>query len=993
MAFQRRIGAWVAAFLGIFICAGAAKAADPASTVIAEAEQFKIVSPGWEAKKWGTNYYAATIANTFLSRKAYLGAPEQCDHTEATMEVTVPKAGTYLALVRYEAVYRFETQFRLRVTQGGKVKLDRLYGARDNVKIWAFKEGLKKEAVWSWGPVENVVWEGHDAAVELEAGPATLTLVADHQPGELAARRNVDLVMLTSDRAAVEQRLAKENYLPLDGMLTQAGDLYVRVHNAADGAAITLHVQPGKEHSPYWVHQRAWKPKEIAAKPGETTDWVEVGSLLDTLNDGQWAIDVKDGKKAGLKFDLEFGVPGAAGKIESIRRLKNLSGPIELAYDADTRYTHRVRPSDEVLYELVDYLKAQPITGKPPTRTLIYGYTFPPRPQDAKYTAALREFQKLMGGTALAADRLENLTPTADGLIKGYIDVRSVPTEKLEAYCAKLEAAGQAKQIAVVSMGDEIDLPKPPAKSDAAFVAWLKAQGLTPTDVDPGVSQDWSKIHYSPSGDAVKSNPGLHYYSKVWSFRWGIAQMKDRTEMLRRHLPSAHVGANFSPHGPGYLGDVHHWISVFREGGMTMPWGEDYIWQVPVGTQQMNEIVLDMFRAGVANHPDAKIQYYVMPHWPGNTQASWRRQFYGALAHGAKVINLFEFRPVQAAYTENHVSLPEMYQAVRVGIHELGQFDEIVQDGRVRPAQAGLWFSEAADVWNDNRPPFGAAKRTLYIAARHQQLPLDMVVEGDDLSNYKLIYLTDRHVSRAASKRLAEWVNNGGHLFATAGAGMRDEMDRPNEIIMDLLGVRETSLQISEDRINREKEDLPWAKPIADVGTDKLDPLPALGARSVLETTTAQRKLAFADGAAAYTVHGRATCCAFLPGLAYFYPAIPRRPLDRGTTDDSMAHFIPTAFNPAAARLINLSTTDIDRPVVTSEPLVENTVIESKHGTAIPLINWSGRPVKQLTVQLNIDVTGKDASLASGGKVSEGRRNGKRVFTLDLEVADALIIR
>ena len=27
-------------------------------------------------------------------------------------------------------------------------------------------------------------------------------------------------------------------------------------------------------------------------------------------------------------------------------------------------------------------------------------------------------------------------------------------------------------------------------------------------------------------------------------------------------------------------------------------------------------------------------------------------------------------------------------QAVRTGIHELGQFDEIVQDGRVRPAQA-----------------------------------------------------------------------------------------------------------------------------------------------------------------------------------------------------------------------------------------------------------------------------------------------------------------
>ena len=91
-----------------------------------------------------------------------------------------------------------------------------------------------------------------------------------------------------------------------------------------------------------------------------------------------------------------------------------------------------------------------------------------------------------------------------------------------------------------------------------------------------------------------------------------------------------------------------------------MPWAEDYIFQVPVGSQQMNFLSLDLFRAGIRNNPQAKIHFYVMPHWPGNTPASWRRQFYGDLAHGAKIFNLFEFRPVQAAYTENHCSSPEM---------------------------------------------------------------------------------------------------------------------------------------------------------------------------------------------------------------------------------------------------------------------------------------------------------------------------------------------
>src|SRR5438552_18591209 len=118
---------------------------------------------------WGENYFCATFANSFLSRKAFLGAPEQCDKCTASISVRVPKAGRYLALVRYEAVYRFETQFRLVVEQNGKKVLDRLYGARDNVKVWAFREKpgvphLKNEIAWPWGAVENVVWEGHDAA-------------------------------------------------------------------------------------------------------------------------------------------------------------------------------------------------------------------------------------------------------------------------------------------------------------------------------------------------------------------------------------------------------------------------------------------------------------------------------------------------------------------------------------------------------------------------------------------------------------------------------------------------------------------------------------------------------------------------------------------------------------------------------------------------------------------------------------------------------------
>jgi hypothetical protein len=172
----------------------------------------------------------------------------------------------------------------VRIEQAGSVKLDRLYGAGENVKVWPYWDRLKSEALAPWGAVENVVWEGHEAFVELEAGEAQIVLTATEQP-EPAARRNVDLVMLTSDVQQVADRIDKDMYLPLDGMLTQAGDLYLKLHNAG-ASPIQLTVPPGTEHSPYWIHNRKWKPKTIDAAARQSSDWIEVGSLLDSLNDG-----------------------------------------------------------------------------------------------------------------------------------------------------------------------------------------------------------------------------------------------------------------------------------------------------------------------------------------------------------------------------------------------------------------------------------------------------------------------------------------------------------------------------------------------------------------------------------------------------------------------------------------------------------------------------------------------------------------------------------
>ena len=971
----------------------------PNGLIICEAEEFQVATPGWQAGNWGDNYYAATLANTFLSRKAFLGAPEQCENATASIDIQVASAGRYLVLVRYEAAYRFETQFRVVVQQDDRQLLDRMYGARDNLKIWAFGQKLKREVGWEWGANENVVWEGHDAFVDLRPGRARITLVADQQPTP-AARRNVDLVMLTTDVEQVESRIEKESYLPLDGMLTQSGDVYVRAHNGGDELlTVSAHAFGGgtcQQHSPYWIHQRDWQPLEpLQVAPHETTDWVEVGGLLDSLNDGQWGLTVSPPSMARI----EIGAVTAAGEIEVINQFEGRLAGLPLAYHADTRYSRKLRHQRDVLFDLLDYLRAQP-AGNPPTLTPIFAQTFATG-IDAEYDAGVAELQAMFGLSAP-----EPGSPSNGVGPRGFLELRDIATEKLADYCRDLE--GRSDQIAVVSLGDEISLPSPSADMHESFRTWLRQRQLTPRDLNPAWGDDWDQVSYDPDPSRRGTAPGLYYWSRRYAHHYGIQAIKQRTDILREHLPHAGIGANYSPHYPldhAYLGEVNKWISCFRDEGMTLPWSEDYIWQMPVGSLQMNNINLDMFRAGVRGRPDAKIMYYVMPHWPGNRPPTWRRLFFGAVAHGMTMVNLFEFRPVQAAYTENHVSHNGMYAEILRSFRQLARFEDIVQEGQVRSGQAGLWFSETSDIWSDNHGPFAPAKRALYTAIRHRQLPLDFIIERDavdgTLDQYAVLYLTDAHVSQAASSRIAQWVADGGRLFATAGAGMLDEYDRPNQAVQELLGVEQVKLTIAPDtQLNYLKQDLPFATAIAQVtwtrdGQQTQQPVFAVRSHVTVHEATVEGT--FGDGTAAITRRavgqGEAIYAGFLPALTYYAAALPLRPVERSSRADSLNHFLPTEFDEEAARLIGAPGRGLVLDVECSQPLVEATIIESEHGVAIPLVNWSSAPVAGLDVRVTIDVPTGAVSLAGGGAVDVERQEGGTTFSLDLDVADALILR
>ena len=359
----------------------------------------------------------------------------------------------------------------------------------------------------------------------------------------------------------------------------------------------------------------------------------------------------------------------------------------------------------------------------------------------------------------------------------------------------------------------------------------------------------------------------------------------------------------------------------------------------------------------------------------------------------------------------------------------------------MRPAKVGLLLSSVDELHgrdqllarDDNNE-----RKALYYGLRHAQAPVDFLSEDDVIdgraNDYSLIYVTQQYLHSKAVDALRNWCESGGTVVAMCGGGFLNEFQKENPAAAKLYGANGTKIDTDPNLVSKyllkenvpflAKHDLPRYEPMDIVNWNlpglpkddkgKANPspshvfnVPVIVWKQPLKVDDATAIGTFKDGSPAVVkkAHGkgRAILFGFLPGQAYLKSTLGVRPVDRGATADSFAHYLPTGMSPhLRARLVDdflPGRAGIDaRPVVTTDGLVETTCIDTcdKDGKptklAVPLVNWSGAELTSLTITIRgLDKVSKVRSVERG-ELKHTQTKGGIQIEIPLDVADMLLI-
>ncbi|MFM2095958.1 MAG: hypothetical protein RIS70_3082, partial [Planctomycetota bacterium] len=632
-----------------------------------------------------------------------------------------------------------------------------------------------------------------------------------------------------------------------------------------------------------------------------------------------------------------------------------------------------------------------------------------------------------------------------------HFETELVKSESLDRWAAGFRDAAakmgaQPKELTLMHIGDEPGWYFPKVTEDVAndpkrlavFRTYLQSKGLSPSDVGAG---SWDSVFPGRLSEA-KSLPQRRLF--FWTTRFFAESLSHAfaaaTESLQREVnpalltttnlnnwpgrfyipsPGAKL-ANNSNDGPDAGMGMPDWFDLGRKRAVSCIWTEDWfgdadaqLWSLygdllRCAAREGDRAKRDAGRGQTAVHetsqPASPIEYggYPVGQSTGAMLDGMKLKIAALLGHGAKAIDPYIFGPHLAfadGWSEKEVTYRNLADAMRL----VGKSERLIAPGRPRDGTVAIVFPQASQVWDaDSRfPAYQQEIYGLHAALTHANYPVDFIddfgLEAGDLAQryYATVYVTAPNLSNAAQQKLLDWIQAGGTLVLYPGACAADQYNEPASLLRSHSGVQTADVPRIAPPHHTQAYRIPRSEiTIQDskdrnvlVGVAKTYAISQTVALSPSQSNAGgvEPIAKFADGGVAVAMksvgRGRIVSLGYWPGVSYWL-----------SPDRTDATRLPQAWSAEMRAFATWPARIAKAPrhVVVDVPGVEACLLESRHGLAVTLLNWTGQPLPRIRV--SIPGLKPDAKIASAQRGPITRSQELETVELTLDTADVLMI-
>ncbi|HOK79832.1 MAG TPA: hypothetical protein PK354_03160 [bacterium] len=553
------------------------------------------------------------------------------------------------------------------------------------------------------------------------------------------------------------------------------------------------------------------------------------------------------------------------------------------------------------------------------------------------------------------------------------------------------------------------------------FRKYLQEMKLTPQTLNAG---SWEEVKVVDSTQK-ESHPEIFYYTnKFRTYAVGKLLALQRQALEKAYGGSFPVNVNFSD-GAVYVANFGctgvDYFDLLDSDMQNSIWSED--WANGSSTRQCTSYNSELMRSAAMKHSQV-IGHYLIGY---AGRSSWTMKTYTAshVARDNKILNAYWYGPVWSAHEagppwNNHSiqARTDMWYSLAEIVREIGAAEELLYPAKKRKSQVAIIYSSSADIWEMGyNYAFGFERMHTWLALAHSQIPVDFLsekmIEEGWLSKYRVAYFSGTALTEKAAEQIKLWVLKGGVLILTAGAGMKDQFNRPMKILDSILPAERSCLIEIARYLNsgRYLDSLSVADTVVVKETRSV--LDVLSVKQTLKPKPGSAVLAtFSDASPAIVVgkagRGNVYCYGFLPAIAYMRKAlIARNQLMKDTgeiekiqepaaskiaTDQQLLKraFEPWQYPEEYRNVICMPVhqAGVNLPVICSAALVDATVMDSEKGSVLVLSNYTFQPIAELTLEVKPLRRVKRVESVHCGQIRFSQHADRIRFSLPLQETD-----